>query len=417
MKRILALCFIFSVFVARGGNPTYQEIPNMIATNSLVSYTNRIILMGSTNIGNLSVNIANTGPQQIVIGTNIVGKNPGGVGSDIAMPQNSGIFWESAAGNDGVYYNSHHDGTFRGRVTLNGTGGIDLLFTGGGLQIGNHGADHAPVFLTEDVEPFSTLLYGFSKPLNFDILAWSNNVIVQPAGNGPSIRGRAESTNGPIWGLLEFFSIAPQFTTTGNHEPNVPGFIAFRTRTNGLEIPANRDLVVTNGTIKMMGGAGSAMKFSKNGDPTISSASFDWTMYENNSGDFILEHTVTGPSPFQIAAFDNTMYLQLGVSAPLQLFGSRVEVNSKLQIDTTVSSVGGKPNAVTIGGSPFIFVNNTTANLECYFSSTSVAYSVSKNGAAVYPSLVGDDYLILQPTNSVSITYVATPPTVFTNAW
>lgn len=81
------------------------------------------------------------------------------------------------------------------------------------------------------------------------------------------------------------------------------------------------------------------------------------------------------------------------------------------------ATYGGKPNAVTVGASVFTFVNNTTVNLECYFSSTAVAYSISKNGAAVYPSLVGDDYLILQPTNSLAITYSVTPPTFYTNSW
>lgn len=401
-----------------GGGGTGGSVTN-ISANSTSVFTNVTTAFGSTNDGNLSVNIAGEGPQYIFIGTNIVGKNPGGVGADIAMPQNSGIFWESAAGHDGFYYNSHHDGLFRGRPTVSGTGGIDLLFTGGGLQIGAHGGDHSPVFLVEDAGVDSTHINGFSKMLAFTYFTVSNGIVIQPQGlGGPVIKGYPITTNGPVWSKLVFYSLSPLFTTTGQHDADQPGFEAFETASNGLTIPANREIVFTNSTLKLVGGSGSAIKMSKNGDPSISGPSFDWTIYENNSGDFNFEHTHAANIPIQIADFNNELDLQLGISAPVNIGGSTITVSANTTtFNKNVGSSGGKPNAVTIGASPFVFVNNTTANLECYFSSTSVAYSVSKNGAAVYPSLVGDDYLILQPTNSVSITYVATPPTVFTNAW
>lgn len=73
------------------------------------------------------------------------------------------------------------------------------------------------------------------------------------------------------------------------------------------------------------------------------------------------------------------------------------------------------PVAVTVGASPFSFTNNNAGALECYFSG-GTAFSVSKNGAAVYGSLIGDSYFVLQPTNKCVITYTVAP-TFFTNAW
>lgn len=80
-----------------------------------------------------------------------------------------------------------------------------------------------------------------------------------------------------------------------------------------------------------------------------------------------------------------------------------------------LNSVPHIPVAVTLGASPFLFVNNSASTLECYFSG-SVAYSISKNGAAVYGSLVGNQYLTVQPTNAITLTYTVAP-TLFTNAW
>lgn len=73
------------------------------------------------------------------------------------------------------------------------------------------------------------------------------------------------------------------------------------------------------------------------------------------------------------------------------------------------------PTQVTLGASPFLFSNATSNSLECYFSG-SVAYSVSKNGVGVFGSLAGDGYMMLQPTNSCTITY-SVAPTFYTNAW
>lgn len=72
--------------------------------------------------------------------------------------------------------------------------------------------------------------------------------------------------------------------------------------------------------------------------------------------------------------------------------------------------------AVTVGASAFNFTNNTPDRLECFFSGAA-AYSVSKNGVAVYGSLAGDAYFVLQPTNNCTITYLAATPTMFTNKW
>ena len=73
------------------------------------------------------------------------------------------------------------------------------------------------------------------------------------------------------------------------------------------------------------------------------------------------------------------------------------------------------PAAVTVGTSPFSYTNNTTTAQECYFSG-GTAYSVTKIGSAVYGSIIGNDYFVLQPTNYCTITYTVAP-TLFTNAW
>lgn len=72
------------------------------------------------------------------------------------------------------------------------------------------------------------------------------------------------------------------------------------------------------------------------------------------------------------------------------------------------------PTAVTLTGSAFTFTNNTPYSLECYFSG-GTAYSVTKNGAGVYGSLVGDGYFVLQPTNRCVVTYTIAP-TFYTNS-
>lgn len=136
--------------------------------------------------------------------------------------------------------------------------------------------------------------------------------------------------------------------------------------------------------------------------------------------------SVGGAAQANASTFGGVMWLAPNANATdhtpmrdvLQAWWDRtVHVGGLLIVSNSVATSGGKPNAVTVGASPFVFVNTTGVNLECYFSSTAVAYSISKNGAAVYPSLVGDDYLILQPTNSLTVTFSVTPPTLFTNAW
>lgn len=79
------------------------------------------------------------------------------------------------------------------------------------------------------------------------------------------------------------------------------------------------------------------------------------------------------------------------------------------------ASTNSVPAAVTIGASPFNFTNTTTVNLECYFSG-GTAYSVSKNGVAVYGSLAGNAYFALQPGAFTTITYTVSP-TLYTNSW
>ena len=74
------------------------------------------------------------------------------------------------------------------------------------------------------------------------------------------------------------------------------------------------------------------------------------------------------------------------------------------------------PAAVTVGASPFSFNNNTGVNLECYVSD-SAAYSLTKNGVAIYGSLASDSYVMLQTNCTLVITYASTTPAIYTNSW
>lgn len=73
------------------------------------------------------------------------------------------------------------------------------------------------------------------------------------------------------------------------------------------------------------------------------------------------------------------------------------------------------PHAVSVGASPFSFVNNTTVALECYLTGNST-YSVTKNGTSIYNTGCTNAYFVLMPTNACVITY-GTAPTFNTNAW
>ena len=102
----------------------------------------------------------------------------------------------------------------------------------------------------------------------------------------------------------------------------------------------------------------------------------------------------------------------LGYSLPITL-----TLNGSIQVTNGIASYTAHiPVAVTVGASTFNFTNNAPVALECYFSDAA-AYSVSKNGVAVYQSLAGDDYFVLQPGSKCGITYLSTTPAMLTNSW
>lgn len=114
-----------------------------------------------------------------------------------------------------------------------------------------------------------------------------------------------------------------------------------------------------------------------------------------------LKLTSIGPS------FQPTLNISSGASA---VSGWYIDTNGIAQTfpSFNISYSGGLPVAVTLITNPFTLTNMTTIPLECYFSG-SVAYSITKNGSAVYGSLAGDNYFILQPTNQCTITYTVAP--------
>lgn len=126
---------------------------------------------------------------------------------------------------------------------------------------------------------------------------------------------------------------------------------------------------------------------------------------------FVGYHGVTagsGWAPIPIGIFGTSSSLTIYSLQGGQFFTTPIAPNIKTLGTHT-------PGQVTIGTSPFTFVNPQPYNLECNFSG-SVAYSISKNGVAVYGSLAGDAYVMLQTNCSLTISY-ASAPTLYTNAW
>ena len=92
------------------------------------------------------------------------------------------------------------------------------------------------------------------------------------------------------------------------------------------------------------------------------------------------------------------------------------QISGVLKITNGIATTANKiPNAVTVLASPMTFTNTANVAIECYFSG-GTAYSVTKNGVAVYSSLAGNSYFVLQPTNQCVITYTVAP-TFYTNNW
>ena len=95
---------------------------------------------------------------------------------------------------------------------------------------------------------------------------------------------------------------------------------------------------------------------------------------------------------------------------------STLTVNGNASVANVTTLGTHTPVAVSVGGSPFTFANLTPVNEECYVSGTA-AYSLTKNGVAIYSSLTTDSYLMLQTNCVLVLTYSSTAPTLYTNAW
>lgn len=76
---------------------------------------------------------------------------------------------------------------------------------------------------------------------------------------------------------------------------------------------------------------------------------------------------------------------------------------------------GGKPAAVTVGASPFVYLNPTGAPLQMWLDDGAALYSISLNGVSIRTSLSGAYAFILAATNSIVLTYPVTAPTLNTN--
>lgn len=112
--------------------------------------------------------------------------------------------------------------------------------------------------------------------------------------------------------------------------------------------------------------------------------------------------------------------ITVGNAAALAELGSieatnNIRANRGIFTNGVSSLANHTPGSVTVGASPFTFVNTTPVAMNCFITG-SVAYSVALNGVSVYGSLVGNDYVPLQTNSSLTITYTVAP-TMTTNSW
>ena len=95
----------------------------------------------------------------------------------------------------------------------------------------------------------------------------------------------------------------------------------------------------------------------------------------------------------------------------IQTNGTLVAAGSIIATNGFASYVTHTPVAVTVGGSPFSYTNNTPVAQEVHVGGGTIT-TISKNGVTIPDNNVN----ALQPTNYITITYTLIP-TMTTNAW
>lgn len=189
---------------------------------------------------------------------------------------------------------------------------------------------------------------------------------------------------------------------------NIPGGVLTNNQVGAVNLATNNTLTVSN----LVAGGNVTATVNVNGAFLVGSTSAQ-------SGNAMLissGNTVQGAILRGVAS----AAVQLGIAAGGSFLGGALNGNGQYATNFVgISTQAGvhTPSSVTVGTSPFSYTNLTPSAQECYFSGGVSAYAIAKNGVGVYASLVGNDYLILQPTNYCTITWSVNAPTMYTNSW
>ncbi len=286
---------------------------------------------------------------------------------NIAVPRNVSVIGESASGTflKEITFQLSDNNTFRnfemtggymdGNVNSYGTAGLTLSFVNIRNRTGTHQGD----------------------------------AVVGPNFEGSADNCIFESASDTFHYVKNFSFDGCTFVINGGNQIGH----AIEVVNGGSVFVRNCTMVVTN---MQSGGAFGIAKF---GSATTFNLTVDGTVITHLGTDML----PTGTAVDSVAVVTGG-YVDNGTN----IFTSVVKAPS-------VATVAAKPVAVTVGASPFTFLNATSDNLECFLSG-GTAYAVAKNGATVYASLAGDAYLVIQPTNRVTVTYTVAP-TMLTNRW
>lgn len=270
------------------------------------------------------------------------------------------------------------------------------------------------------------------------VLTVSNGIVGINTNAGPAQLNLASSSSNKV--ILSATAAFQQNTANGSN------FIQYLDTNNSTPLFSvsgqGNVTAVGNGTFSQVqvtannayqfGSTRSQIISSKNGGVTFLNASgslyadlnADSLILQTNTAALVLTNILanTNGPPAIFSATNGVLAIQTSQSGTTNVFDTYVNTNGDWNMPGVIKVQNGissatthTPVAVTVGASPFTFTCANSVATECYFSGAT-AYSITKNGAAVFGSLAGDCYFVLQTNSSCVITYTVAP-TMFTNAW
>ena len=321
------------------------------------------------------------------------------------------VYWTDASSNRWILQ----------KTQTNGTGTFTGTFAGNGSALNISGSTQTNVTLISSLNGTTAVSVSGAQLVDAagnQALNWNSHAFPNGWNNAGATNYGADALNNTASHPFNATNAANSFSGNG----------AGLTGLNAQAFPSfhytNTDITVSNAD----GSAGVDIK--PNG--TISAVNLGITgvvsivglggIFDQNSGNYYINNGVIklGTNGL-IAGYPGVP--NAGVAdVSLQRFASGTwRMTNNLILPGTLTAAGfvstapHTPVAVTVGASPFTYSNSTPVALECYFSG-GTAYSITKNGAAVYGSIIGNDYFKLDPTNICIITYTVAP-TFYTNTW